>query len=369
MFNVLTMRRDWVRLGLVLSVCCGGMGCVTPFSGGATHVAFDTSYLVSCRDVTVQKPGEPPSSERIIEAQLPVSVRLLEGAETDVTELLIEVTSPERRIRFNDYLPKTHLESAISGKIKVENNVENSRMLGLKGTLPLVYGATASEDLSANHKNSVKETATKLPPKNAIIVSGTTQNEHGVFFKLKPSTQSTLEGTHQLTFRFGAPAEWRGDWLLLTCRANGKVVAYGATHVQECGRASAYLGLYLNTDASAKEAAEELAQVQEKIAKADPIGTSHAVASVGVFSSVTTKLASHRRVRATAGSAEKSVSSETRAIPPATTHESDLSESDPVESLVLARSQVGRFSGLGSSTANSTIDKGTASSIVPESER
>ena len=68
----------------------------------------------------------------------------------------------------------------------------------------------------------VTEQKKKIAPKHLVVASGTTGEQHGVFFKLRPSPQSTLEGEHELTVRFVVPAIWRGDSVAVSCQATGQ---------------------------------------------------------------------------------------------------------------------------------------------------
>jgi hypothetical protein len=54
------------------------------------------------------------------------------------------------------------------------------------------------------------------------VVSGTSSEGCGVFFKLKRSSQTSLEGVHDLAVTFIAPARWRGATLDVACGARGE---------------------------------------------------------------------------------------------------------------------------------------------------
>jgi hypothetical protein len=69
---------------------------------------------------------------------------------------------------------------------------------------------------------TVTEKLNRLPPKQAIVVSGTLSEGRGVFFKLKRSSQTSLEGVHQLAVTFVAPGAWRGGHVDVGCSARGE---------------------------------------------------------------------------------------------------------------------------------------------------
>jgi hypothetical protein len=62
----------------------------------------------------------------------------------------------------------------------------------------------------------------RLPPKHAVVVSGTSSEGRGVFFKLKRSSQTSLEGVHELSVAFAVPANWRAGEVQVSCSARGR---------------------------------------------------------------------------------------------------------------------------------------------------
>ena len=66
------------------------------------------------------------------------------------------------------------------------------------------------------------ERMNRLPPKHAVVVSGTSSEGRGVFFKLKRSSQTSLEGVHELSVTFVAPANWQGGEVHVGCSADGR---------------------------------------------------------------------------------------------------------------------------------------------------
>jgi hypothetical protein len=122
---------------------------------------------------------------------------------------------------------------------------------------------SASANASTTHRNELKETSKKVPPGKMIVASGTMDNEHGVFFKLKRSSAAPFEGTKLVSFRFVVPADWRGDWVVVSAQARGTVrKSLFFKSIEPCGETKAFVGLYLAGDASAQHVALELAESQ-----------------------------------------------------------------------------------------------------------
>jgi hypothetical protein len=161
------------------------------------------------------------------------------------------------------------LESEVVGNIEVCKTTEKVSSLGatIGGSISAPYGpvnvqAAPAGSIGTSKRNVLKETAQKLPPLNVVVVSGTTNQEHGVFFKVKPSPQSSLEGTQEFVCRFIVPQTWRGDWTRFSCRARGENKRCFFKTVEQCGEATFLVGLHLEGDGEAREAAERLSEAQ-----------------------------------------------------------------------------------------------------------
>ena len=260
--------------------------CLIPVwtaSAASPKVSFDLGYLVECHDVTPQAFALLHPDEKVIEADLRVSVRLEQGDEADLEELQFELTSPAERLRVVDFLPKTEIENDSVDGTEVVKTTESIRSLGagvgptfnVSGGAGNLYGNVVTQALpngtaNATHRKELKETTKKIPPGKAVVISGTLENEHGVFFKLRRSAKGSFEGTKLLSFRFVAPAEWRGDWIVLSCSAMGRVRHYFFKSVEPVGTAKAFLGLHLAGDAEVERAGQELSEAQEQYFASKP---------------------------------------------------------------------------------------------------
>ncbi len=69
--------------------------------------------------------------------------------------------------------------------------------------------------------DTATEKINRLPPKHVVVVSGTYAEGRGVFFKLKRTSQTSLEGVHELAVTFVAPRTWRAIALEIECNALG----------------------------------------------------------------------------------------------------------------------------------------------------
>ena len=87
-------------------------------------------------------------------------------------------------------------------------------------------------------------------------VSGTIDNEHGVFFTLRKSPTGSLEGVHELSVQFIAPANWRGDAIRVSCEARGEQKMLWMKQQKVWAAKTSAVALYLAGDGEARKAAE-----------------------------------------------------------------------------------------------------------------
>ena len=216
------------------------------------YVEFDFARTAECRDVTPAERAEMYPRERLIELTLPVSVRFRGVEAGDVEELDIEINGTAAGLAVFDFSPDTTLASDVECAIETTTTVKKDRSLdgSLGGTIPVpVADAVAHLTPSINAGISRGETATekmqRLPPKYAVVVSGTSSAGRGVFFKLKQSSQTSLEGVHELAVTFVAPSNWRGGKVAVGCSARGSRKVFWMDKPATLGRAASEVELYM----------------------------------------------------------------------------------------------------------------------------
>lgn len=265
-------RRSLRRASLLtISAICLLMsaGLSARVEAAAPRVAFDMSYTAECRDVTPAGFVAKYPDRRIVEARFRISTRLESGREADLEELLIEITSPEQPLTVVDFLPRTELDTDIAGEIEVVDHTENtaSTNAGLMGNFGVEYGiikaqVSPSAGGGKTHAAGTKETYKRLPPRQLLLASGTIHRGTGVFFKLKPSSRASLEGVREFACLFLVPADWTGQSVRVHCLARAPRKSYFSTRPQDCGQGQFYVGLYLEGNTHARQAADDLARAQ-----------------------------------------------------------------------------------------------------------
>ncbi len=238
------------------------------------EVTFDVSYAVECRDVTLDEFAATNPDEKIIEATYRVSVLMRAGCEQDLDELMFVIASPARRLRVVDFQPRTEVMTDIEGPIEIAGTVEDAESfdITLGGKASASYGGvdgqlTPSAGVGTTHRTRSNESYKRLPPKQLLLASGTTEREYGVFFKLKPSTQASFEGMREFVVQYVVPRQWSGDWAVVQCVARATTKNYFREKQTEVGHRRVYVGLYQQGDVEAKAAARRLSESQRRIEK------------------------------------------------------------------------------------------------------
>ena len=248
----------------MLCLAIGYSVCTITAMARDPEVTFDFARVAECREVAPSGVEELFPDEKMVELKLRVSVHLIAGNLGDVKEVRIEANDCDSRIRVHSFSPTTRLESPFSEDIRRTTTVENGKSLGasLGGKLPVPAGefvASVTPTLGGELSNReiVTEVEKRVAPQQAVVASGTIYQEHGVFFKLRRSPQSSLEGVHELTIRFIVPQEWRADSLRLCCSATGFERVLWTKQETTWSQTCAKVALYLAGDADARQAAVE----------------------------------------------------------------------------------------------------------------
>jgi hypothetical protein len=251
---------------LVLSIASASPGIWNDSTATAaeTGLAFDFGRTIECRDVTPAEFVDRYPDERIIEATLRLSVYLTSGAISDVETIRVEIGDVDRRLKVHNFSPSTRLESEFAAAIETVKTVESSHSFeaSLGGEIPCIGGTAANVTPSISGGKGGKEVVTekqkRVAPQQAVIASGTTNEEHGVFFILRPSPTTSLEGVHELKVQFIVPVTWRGDAIRVAVQAAGNQKVLWMTQQKVLAEKSTAVALYLEGDFAARRAAERL---------------------------------------------------------------------------------------------------------------
>ncbi len=219
------LRIRAVAHGMVLSLVVFAPPAGTLCGSELPQVRFDIPQRFTAREVL----SDDPLAGRLIEVTVPISVRVVAGDIHRVKEVSIEIDAGGTGLLVHDFSPQTTLGTDLAGNIRVSTTKEAGQKFNasLGGQSPIPLGeviAQVAPSISASKTRREVEvkTTTRLPPKKPTAVSGTLGGGRGVFFQLRPSSQTTLEGQHLLSVVFRAPDDWLASDLAVRCAALGE---------------------------------------------------------------------------------------------------------------------------------------------------
>jgi hypothetical protein len=247
-----------MSLVLLLGGPCLHVGAGTP-----PLLEFDVPFLISCRSLPLKDAARDDLGKELIEVVIPISARVQAGTEKDLKQCLYTLVDPAEpeTLSVTDWLPRTELRSEFAKPIQFSN--EHLAKVGI--SLSAHYVLSAAGDATGQLKSGVAYEL--LPPQEIVLASGTVQHGHGVFFKLKPSTQTTLEEKKSFSAIVAVPRGWRGGCLKLQCEALGWDRGVVPTFDREVGSGKVvfYLALYLAGDEEAEKLAAHMATCQQEL--------------------------------------------------------------------------------------------------------
>jgi len=241
----------------------------TPTSvADSPHVQFDVVPTSVALDITDETFQQLNPDERLIETRLQISALMQRGRQEDVTEFFYRFEVPAGTGRIVDYLPKTTMASDVVGHIHVENGQEKHQELGgsLGAGPPQAVQGSLSSSTGTRAKSSVKYEM--LPPKEMVAAAGTTSRGSGAYVKLRPSKQTSLEGSKDFVLMLRVPRNWRAATLRVICQSTGCTKGGFAnleTKIRICGTGSFLVPLYLAGDKQAKQAANRMADAEREL--------------------------------------------------------------------------------------------------------
>ncbi len=256
-------RRLTVAAGLLISSLT-----TTAAAAPGAQVVFDLPPAIECRDVTPAQFAELHPSLKIVEGTLRISARFAKGTESEIVDFLYVIDNPNVSMRFGDYLPNTTLESAVADdRIEITDASEKANLIGLDAGViykPFKLGGTHSHSSKASESSRYEQIA----PKELVLAAGTTNREHGVFFRLRPSRAASLEGAREFTFLATVPATWRGDLCSIECNARTRKSSLFSSSIAPAGTTRALVPVHMVGDAEASELVREYRHAQRAYSEA-----------------------------------------------------------------------------------------------------
>jgi hypothetical protein len=237
----------------------------TPSADAAPLVVFDTPSIVSVRDATTLEFATLNPGEKLIDVTWHVSAMVSRGGESDVDEVVVTIQSPERRARIVEFSPRTELSHDLVGPIQTSTNAQQHAAFKVNintGTLGVVGPVQGTLDANRTADQTTTEQYQRLPPRSAVLASGTTAQGHGVFFKLRRWSQASIEGAHEFRTLLAVPQSWRGDWMHVSAQARAIDKNLFGSQPIDAGEAHFAVGLHLEADRDARQVVERLVRLR-----------------------------------------------------------------------------------------------------------
>jgi len=241
-------------LATLVSVCSTGFG----------QVAFDVNPMAPARESnSIGLLNQLPNS-RMVDVQLDVSALFTPGDVGIVTEYTVRILSRHEDVQVADYEPRTELQSDVFGSMQINQEGERFREAAIRG-VGGYPGVGTAQGYAYYHDNS-RETVhyAKKPSLELVNAAGTLERRRGVYFKVKQSSQTTLEGARPFRIVFEVPNSWRADLLDITIEAAG----YENSHSKRSRVLSSQqfvVAVYQEYDENAANAATRYVRQQENL--------------------------------------------------------------------------------------------------------
>ena len=241
-------------------------GLYLAYGGGlsscrAQSIQFDASPSVACDEVVDPEFSANTPDEKLILVKCQVSILGIGDAGRHLSECLFHFYSPETHTRVHDFSPKTLLSTDIVGNIQIAREGEQSQGMRVGASGEAQSIVTAELSASKDDRNSEKRTYAMLPPREVISAAGTLGHGSGAYFKLRRSSQQTLEGTQSFLLTLRVPLAWRGGYLRLNCQAFNPIEHNSAPPI--VSQAAFLIPLFKTGDLEAKRAALKLMSAEQ----------------------------------------------------------------------------------------------------------
>lgn len=247
-----------VRFGLFLAVCVGG------YSISLGQVAFDVNQMAPARQSLSSGLMNQLPNSKMVDVQLDVSALFTPGDTAVITEYTVRIVSRHEDVQVADYSPRTELQSEVFGPLQVSQEGDRVREAAIRGVAGYP-GVGSAQGYAYYHDNS-RETVhfAKKPALELVNAAGTLERRRGVYFKIKQSSQTTLEGARPFRIVFEVPNSWRADLLDVTIEAAGLDSA-NSKRPRILSTQQFVVAVYQEYDENAANAATRYVRQQEKL--------------------------------------------------------------------------------------------------------
>ncbi len=219
-------------------------------------VSFDLTPAVMAKPLPTGALPVMPGYEAV-EVKLSISTLVNPSSHEPVTQLLYRITSHRGAASVLDYQPRTTMISPLDGPVEVTVSDEQTRQSGLNVTglyPPAITKADLGAEMSQKNQQSAK--FRRQANQASVVTSGTVERGAGVYFKLRPAYDRTLEGDKLFTLVLQLPINWQATILDVNMEAWSDAAFSRAPLATE----TLTVAVWREGNAEARESAMRLAQ-------------------------------------------------------------------------------------------------------------
>ncbi len=226
---------------------------------GDCGIEFDMPLIVAgeCQDT--------PTGARRVKLELRLSSLVHGDARSRADQWIIRC-KPRSAMKVTDYEPRTELHSGIEGPIKVTRTKEDTDSLGTAADVSYSNLAGGHAGTDDQHKRTDSQQFNRIAPLHAVVAAGTIDRGQGVFFKLRETPTSVLEGEKQFRLTFEVPTGWRGVLLDVFVDAQRDKMTFSGQSESETILAKHFVvAVYCQGDDRSQALAQQLAQQERTL--------------------------------------------------------------------------------------------------------
>lgn len=231
---------------------------------GRAQVAFDVNQVAPARHNDSIGVMNQMIESKLVDVQLDVSALFTPGDAAIVTEYTVRVVSRHEEVQVADFAPRTEMQSDIFGAMQVSTQSDRMREAAIRG-MGGYPGVGSAQGYAFYHDaNQENVQYAKKPALEMVSAAGTLERRRGVYFKVRQSSQTTLEGARPFRIIFEVPNSWRADLLDVTIEAAGFEHA-GSKRQRVLSTEQFVVAIYLENDEQAARVARNYVRQQQSL--------------------------------------------------------------------------------------------------------
>jgi hypothetical protein len=229
-------------------------------ANASEQLSFDVANTLEVREITSREFAAQYPREKLVLITARVSLFVAPETTAALQDVVVTLESSSAEFQVYDYFPRTMLDTRLAGNLNVQlqENQRSSLNFDASGYYKALTGAYLTGAFQNEH--TLQAQFQMLPPRELVLAAGTVQRGKGVYFKLRATSQTTMEGAKVFAVIARVPRYWRGDLARIRCEAHGKAdTLFGAIEGNGTLSSQEFLvALYLAGDVLAQSQAERL---------------------------------------------------------------------------------------------------------------